>query len=67
MMTSLITEVQLSLGWSVLAVWQQVSRLPRSSVHGGRRSSAAGKELGQQNARKCHWLSLDTTTLLIKK
>lgn len=67
MITLLITEMQPSLHWSMLTIWQQASVLPCSSVHEVKRKNAVGKKLRQQNALKCHQLSLDTTMLVIKK
>lgn len=50
MITSLITELQPSLYWSTVAIWQQASMRTRCSECEGKNENAAGKKLGQQNA-----------------
>lgn len=67
MITLFVTKMQPSLHWSILTIWQHASMLPCSSIHEVKRKNAAGKRLEQQNAWKCHQLSLDTTMFLIKK
>lgn len=67
MITLFITGAQPSRLWSTLTSWQQESMLLRGSIHEVKRKNAVGKRLGQQNALKCHQLSLDATMLLIKK